>query len=447
MLGWLLIFATMPFFVFYCLFSGRSIADLRQRFGDFTPAYAWQHKKRLWFHAASVGEVQAVVALISALQDFGVQADIIISTVTKQGLLAAKRQSNIQAYCLFAPIDLPWVIERFIRKIKPSIYICLETELWPNILRLAKVHGIKTLLLNGRLSEGSFQNYKKIKPFMGQILECFDLVSVIQPIDRDRYITLGLDPNKIEVHGNIKYDLRIAALADRSKHRASCSDSTLRESITKHYQQLLDLDQDQPVLLAGSTHSGEEALMLAIYENLATTISNLVLIIAPRHLDRLDQIKSDFQRKGIAFQTFSQVEDGQRTTHVIIVDRMGELAKLYAVATYVFCGGSLVPRGGHNIMEPALWGKSPLYGPHMNDFSDARTLLESAGAGFTINNDQELIEKICYFHHHQAAYQQSSNRAQTVACAQQGSSFKQAQMICQALGQCSTSINTAGAFE
>lgn len=269
---------------------------------------------------------------------------------------------------------------------------------------------------------------------MGQVLSCFDSASVIQVIDRDRYVALGFDPKKIEVHGNVKYDLRIETLVANDEFYQKHSGIELREVVTSHYQKVLGLRQHQPVLLAGSTHSGEEAIILAVYETLTAVIPNLVLIVAPRHLDRLDQIKTDYQRKGITFQTFRQVLDGKRTARIIIVDRMGELAKLYAVATYVFCGGSLVPRGGHNIMEPAIWGKSPFYGPHMTDFIDARTLLESADAGFTINNDQELIDKISYFHHNQDKYQQAAQRALTVAFTQQGSALKQAKMICHALG-------------
>lgn len=432
-LGLLLVALAMPFFVSYCLLSGKSISTLRQRFGFFTPAHAWQHKKRLWFHAASVGEVQAVMAIMSALQQKDVRADIIITTVTEQGWIAAKRQVKDAALCLLAPIDLPWIVTRFIKKLQPSVYVCLETELWPNMLRLAKARGVKTLLLNGRLSENSFHKYKKIRSFIGQVLTCFDAASVIQTVDRNRYVELGLDPKKIEVHGNAKYDLRIVPLAvhDTSNHKQS--DIALREAVAKHYRLALMLNQSIPVLLAGSTHSGEEEMMLVAYETLATIIPDLVLIIAPRHLDRLDQIKAAWQRKELAFQTFSQVLIGPRTAQIILVDSMGELAKLYAVATYVFCGGSLVPRGGHNIIEPAILGKSPFYGPHMSDFTDARTLLESVNAGFTIHNVQELIDKICYFHHHPDKYQQAAQRTLTIASAQQGSALRQAELICQAL--------------
>jgi 3-deoxy-D-manno-octulosonic-acid transferase len=431
--GWLLVIVALPFFALFCLVTGRNPASLRQRLGFFNPSHAFKHHNRLWFHAASVGEVQAAKALISALQQIEVQADIIVTTVTEQGLSAAKRQLIHTSYCLYAPIDLPWVIERFVEKLRPSIYICLETELWPNMLRVARARGVKTLLLNGRLSERAFRRYQYFTGFMGQVVRCFNSASVIQDIDRERYLALGFDPKNIEVHGNAKYDLHLESLFERQNYPPRLTGFTLKESAARHYQELLGLDRDQQVLLAGSTHTGEEAIILDAYESLVFTIPDLVLLIAPRHLDRLDQIKTDLLRKGIPVQTFSQVLAGQPTARIIVVDRMGELAKLYAVATYVFCGGSLVPRGGHNIMEPAIWGIPPLYGPHMNDFSDACTLLESAQAGYPVQNKQELVDKIIFFHHHQNEYQQASQRALTILSAQQGAAVKQAEIIRRAL--------------
>ena len=387
----------------------------------------------MWFHAASVGEIQAVVAILSAMQDMGIEADIVITTVTKQGLLAAKRQCMNQAYCLFAPIDLPWVIERFIRKLKPCLYICLETELWPNILRLAKVHQINTLLLNGRLSKKSFRKYRLIKPFVGQVLACFNAASVIQSVDLERYQALGFDKQKIHIYGNAKYDLPLKKIALNTLSNQILSDAAIREYTRIYYQETLDLAEDQPLLLAGSTHAGEEAILLSVYESLLPKISNLVILLAPRHLDRLDQLKVDLQRGGIEFQTFSQVLQGGRTTQVLILDSMGELAKLYAVATYVFCGGSLTPRGGHNIMEPAIWGKCPFYGPDMHDFTDARDMLEEANAGFTVHDGQELSNKIEYFHLHQEEFKQAAKRALAVSSQQQGSAHKQAMLVSQLL--------------
>lgn len=440
-LGWLLFFVVMPFFVMYRLLSGRQLASLWQRCGIFSPSYVWQHQGRIWFHAASVGEVQAAIALISALQQSGIRADIIVSTVTEQGQLAAIRQLGHAALCLYAPLDLPWAIKRFLRKLKPSVYICLETELWPNMLRLAQAGGIKTLLLNGRLSERAFLNYSKIRGFMGQVLQSFNSASAIQHIDRKRYIALGLDPAKIVVHGNAKYDLRVESLLTSDECQSQCYGASPRESVARQYQELLGLDSKQPIFLAGSTHTGEEAIVLNAFEALALTIPNLMLIIAPRHLTRLEQIMAEWQNRGLSFQTFTQAVASKITNHrIILVDRMGELAKLYAAATYVFCGGSLAARGGHNIMEPARWGVPPLYGPHMNDYTDARALLEGQEAGYTIHDAQELVDTVTYFHYHPDKYQQAGQRALAVASAQQGAAAKQAAMIAQALG-CSTCVN------
>ena len=440
-LGWLLVIAAMPFFVPFCLLTRKNLASLTQRFGFFNPRDTWKHKNRLWFHAASVGEVQAAKALISPLIQSGVQADIIITTNTEQGHLTAIRQFGDTALCLYAPVDLPWVVERFIQKLNPSMYICLETELWPNILRLTRAHGVKTLLLNGRLSANSFRKYQKIVGFMVQVLGCFDSASVIQTIDRDRYLALGFDPAKIKVNGNAKYDLRIESLLAPHESNPRLSGLALKETVAQHYREMLGLRHNQPVLLAGSTHAGEEAIMLAALDALAATIPNLVLMIAPRHLDRLEQIKTAWLSKKVPFQTFRHAAENQLPSRVILVDRMGELVKLYALATYVFCGGSLVARGGHNIMEPASWGTPPFYGPHMNDFSDACTLLESQDAGYPIDNVQELVDKIRYFHQHQDKYQQASRRALAVASSQHGAATKQVEMITQLLGCSSTCTN------
>lgn len=432
-LGWLLIIGVMPFFVPIFLLTGKRLAGLGQRFGLFDPAYPWRHQQRLWLHAASVGEVQAATALITTLRQLEIKVDIIVTTVTEQGHLAAKRQLQHTALCLYAPIDLPWVINRFLWRLRPSLYVCLETELWPNMLRLARARGVQTLLLNGRLSDRAFRRYRMITALMRQVLRCFNSASVIRAIDRERYIALGFDPARITVNGNAKYDLAIETLFVHHDRLSGLSGATLREGAASYYQEILGLAPDQPVLLAGSTHTGEEEMMLTAFEALLLTIPDLVLIIAPRHLDRLERLMEDWQAKGIAYQTFSQLQTGKRTTRLIVVDRMGELAKMYAVATYVFCGGSLVARGGHNIMEPVIWGKPPIYGPHMNDFRDACTLLEEHEAGYPITTVHELIETIRYFHRHQDQYRQAVQRALALSKAQQGSALRQVEMIRQAL--------------
>lgn len=428
-LGWLLVLVALPL----GLLTGKRLAGFRQRMGFFHPAHEWRHRQRLWFHAASVGEVQVAKALITALQGMEVPADIIITTVTEQGLRAANRELGATALCLYAPIDLPWVVERFLGTLRPTVYICLETELWPTILHQIKAHGIPALLLNGRLSLNSCRRYHKVATFMKQVVNCFTAASVIRDHDRERFVALGLQPDKIAVHGNAKFDLPLESLFHHHDSLSGLSGEALRIAAVTHYQRLLGLTEGQPVLIAGSTHSGEEALLLTAYQALLPTIPDLVLIVAPRHLDRLQQLKAEWHSLGIAFQSLSQVLSSGRTARLIVIDRMGELARLYAVATYVFCGGSLVPRGGHNIMEAAMWGKPPIYGPHMFDFMDARTLLEEHQAGYAVSDVHALITTIVEFHRHPDTYQQAAQRALAIAMAQQGAASKQAEMIRQAL--------------
>jgi len=434
MFGWLLIFVAAPFYALYSLITGKRIPDLLQRFGFFDVSYCWLYSKRIWFHAASVGEVQAAKALASALQRVGTEADIIITTVTKQGQIAAKRQFEHTALCLYAPIDLPWIVNRFIQKLRPSVYVCLETELWPNILRLMRTRNTPTLLLNGRLSKKSFCRYQKISGLIGQVMRCFNAASVISASDRERYLALGIAPNTIEVNGNAKYDITLESLFSQHDALSGLTGHTLREAAVKYYREMFGLKQKDTVLVAGSTHAGEEAMMLSAFAALQKSIPDLYLIIAPRHLDRLEQIMSDWQSQGLSFQTFSQLQQEKRATHLILVDRMGELAKLYAFATYVFCGGSLVNRGGHNIMEAAIWGKPPLYGPYMSDYIDARTLLEDHAAGYTVTDVDTMVETILFFHLNPDDYQSASQRALAVASAQQGSASRQVEMLCQTLG-------------
>ncbi|MBU4151856.1 MAG: hypothetical protein KKD63_03150 [Proteobacteria bacterium] len=411
----------------------RHLDDLWQRFSYFPPPLSLKHPKRLWFHAASVGEIQAAKALITALHKQETRVDIVITTVTRQGHLAAKKQLANIAQCLYAPIDLPLIVDRFIAKLNPDVYICLETELWPNTLRLMQAKGVKTLLLNGRLSENAFRRYSIISGFMRQVVRCFNTTSVIHEIDRKRYIALGLEPDKIEVNGNAKYDQPIESFVPLFDHQDDLDRTSLQERVGNHFRNLLDLNKNHPVIIAGSTHSGEESMMIDTFIALSATIPDLVLVVAPRHIERIDQIESDWRSKNINFKRLSQARSSLQGQKIILVDQMGVLASLYSIGTYVFCGGSLVDRGGHNIMEPAMWGKPPFFGPHMSDFNDARSLLENQGAGFLVNNTEELITKILYFHLHQDSYQDASERALTVAAAQQGAATRQADLIRQAL--------------
>lgn len=416
-----------PLFCPYLLLIGRFRRGLSERLGFIkidNPVVPASSRLRIWLHAASVGEVQTARALLPALKEQLPGAVFLISTMTEQGQAVAVSQVEKEIKCFLAPLDLPFVVKRVMRRVRPDIYICLETELWPNLLRQLKRTGTKVVLLNGRLSERSFRRYLWIKGFMREVLSSFHRVSVIQPLDAERFAALGLDRGKIVVNGNAKYDLS----------------RPMNNHTIEKYRLMLDLKPEQQVLIAGSTRGGEERLLLDAYQLLRRKLPELICILAPRHLERLPEIRTLLEKSGEGYSLLSGLQEKNRDHPIILVDTMGELADLYAIGTYIFCGGSLVERGGHNIIEAAAWGKPVFYGPHMKDFADAKELLEAAGAGFEVSSPESLCAAIIDLAENTHAYTQAARQAEAAVITQQGSACRQAKLVAETAGNFSQAI-------
>ena len=413
--GWLFFIVIFPFACVFLGFSGKHRQGLRQRLGHVEDVQLDEEKPvRIWLHAASVGEIQVAKVLIAEFKRQLPEASIVVSTGNRHGLAVAAQVLPEDVPCFFAPLDLIGIVNRTLETIRPTIYVCLETELWPNIIRQAQHHGAKLFLLNGRLSKNSFAGYRKIKSFMHDLLSCFTKISVIQGDDAKRFRALGADPASIRILGNAKYDQAI---------------TQTEPNMAGRYRQMLNVHLQQPVLVTGSTHTGEEAMLIEVFRSLQQRLPDLVWVIAPRHLRRLTEIEKLFADQGIATMRLRQVQEQGRSTDVVLVDTMGELAGLYSVATYVFCGGSLVDRGGHNVLEAAAWGTPVFYGPHMADFSDAKALLEAENAGFCVKNPRELTRLLLYFIEKPEEYAVAGRGALKVAGRQQGSAQKQVALI------------------
>ncbi len=422
--GGLLILLGIPFYFLYSIITRKHLANLKQRLGLLGHLkFTRQHSTRIWLHAASVGEVQAAKAIISELNKTDLQADFIITTVTEQGQVVAKQQLGLHATCLYAPIDLPWIINRFFRTLRPTLYICLETELWPNMLRIAKAQGATPILLNGRMSDQSCRHYHYMGAFMAQVLGSLTAAGTISMSDKKKYAALGLAPGKITVCGNAKYDLGISTTNNSHTHNAP------------HDFIISTGPRGAPILVAGSTHNGEEEALIVAHKALLNELPELITIIAPRHLNRLPAIEILCKEQKINYQLLSELSDKPRSATVILVDYMGILTYLYSIADYAFCGGSLVDRGGHNIMEPAICGIPPFYGPYMKDFADAADIFKKQKAGFQIKSIQDLIAKIIYFSTHQDKYKLSGMAAKDLAESQQGATKRQVKIILQTLGE------------
>ncbi|MDH4321069.1 MAG: 3-deoxy-D-manno-octulosonic acid transferase [Desulfobulbaceae bacterium] len=420
LISYLAVAAALPIFLIYALISGRHLNGLAERFGFFAPlSINHENSPRIWLHAASVGEVQVARALINELRQALPNATLILSTMTEQGQQVARRQLGDDVRCIYAPLDLPIVARLAVKKLRPTAYICLETELWPNLLARLQHDNVPAVLLNGRLSERSFKRYRLAPRFMASLLDCFSRIATIRPADAERYIAIGAAPQRVAILGNAKYDLHIDATPETAGR----------------YRERLQLTAGQPMLVAGSTHGDEETMLVETFRRAKRSLPDLVMVVAPRHIERIDEIEAAYRVLGLEANRFSHCKTAGRTADIVLVDGMGELTGLYGAASYIFCGGSLVNRGGHNLMEAAIWGKPVCYGPSMKDFLDAKELLEAAQAGFMVNSPAELADTIIGFAENPEQYAAAGQRARQTALAQQGSAGKQVQLILEVLTQ------------
>ena len=391
--------------------------EIESRFGRVHDLDRDAQRPLIWIHAASIGEVQAARALIHALLDRQCGCMFFLTTMTQQGREVALSQLPEGMHCGLAPLDTPQAVARALQTVQPDMYICLETELWPMMLTKTRRAGIPMLLLNGRMSERSCRQYRRIRKTMANLLSGFAGIAVIRERDGERYRMLGAIESRIRVCGNMKYDLKV-----QDPRR-----------IQEKYRQVLNLG-DKTVFICGSTRSGEEKLLLPVYNRLRNEAdAGLLWIIAPRHLDRLAEVRALLDRAGLEHDLLSDCRARGRRKDIVLVDNMGELAELYSVGDYNFCGGSLVDKGGHNIMESVRLQKPVYFGPFMKDFRDAVELVLSAGAGFQVDSADELAECLSGHMRDPNQFQQACRSAAELAVFQQGAVQRQADMVMELL--------------
>lgn len=409
----LLFYPALPFLLAYVLITGNHREGVRQRLSLFRALPGKTHGPRIWLHAASVGEVQAASLLIEELRRTIPESSYFLTTMTIHGRKFAEELLP-DVRCQLAPLDVPGITDLAIRKINPDMYICIETELWPVLLKKFKNRSLPVLLLNGRMSERSAGAYRKHAWIFKPVLENFDRLCLISETDRQRYLAVGVDEAGVEVAGNLKYDRKLPEESGE---------------VCRKLQEIMSLTPESEVLVAGSTHPNEEEQLLPVYRSLDQRRA-LVWIVAPRHLQRLRQVTDLFTANGLGFDLFSDLKAGADRQHrVIVVDSFGDLTNMYSVATYIFCGGSLVERRGHNIMEAALWGRPVFYGPSMDDFRDAAELLEQSGGGFCLKSADSLFGHIKMFREDPAAYRAACRCAGATAKSQQGAAGRQAAVV------------------
>ncbi|MBI5896165.1 MAG: 3-deoxy-D-manno-octulosonic acid transferase [Desulfobacterales bacterium] len=355
---------------------------LRQRLGWYPPGIrdSLGEEPRIWLHAVSVGEVGVAAAIASVLMTQAPQCRIAVSTTTRQGLAQAQARFKARVPCFYAPMDLIGPTNKALEMVRPHVLALLETELWPNLIIKARRMGTRVAVLNGRISGSSIRRYLHIRPLMRLALGHIDTFSMISREDATRIQLLGADEKRIVVHGNAKFDSPDPLAGDHpDKARAWA-------------MELYRLTANTPVFVAGSTRDPEEPIVLEAFAQLLRQFPQAVLILAPRHITRSQQVEQYIRQKGLTCQRRSQLDGARngRTCPVVLLDTIGELNVTYSVASLVFCGGSLVPKGGQNLLEPAVWAKPVMYGPSMEDFADARRLIENAGGGRTVHDAHQM---------------------------------------------------------
>ena len=335
----------------------------------------------IWLHGASVGEMVAISPLVKEIKNLMPERKILVSAVTVGGYDMARQIMPEADAIINFPLDLPFVASSMVRRIRPGIFIMVETELWPNFLRAIRERNIPAMMMNGRISEKSAKSYRYLSGLLRDMLNTINLFCMQSSIDA-KYITqLGADPEKIIVTGNTKFDQTYAEVSPED---------------LATYKTELGLGEDAyPVIVAGSTHRTEEEAVLTSFTSLRKKYPHARLVIAPRKLNRIEEIKKVNAKFGYAMAFRSELKDieGRRPEFpVILLDTIGELGRIYAIGDIVFVGGSLVRYGGHNVLEPAAHAKPILVGPSMEDFKDSYALLSKAGACRMVSDTAGLTE-------------------------------------------------------
>ena len=372
----------LPRLIWRSLRGASYLRDCHSRFSTAATARTVSHStgECLWFHAASVGEVQGVQPILAALQKQFPALRVVLSTYTPAGREIARRVVPDVAVFLL-PIDFPWLMRRIIQQLRPRALIVQETELWPHLFRAAAQQHVPVVLVNGRLSPRAFGRYLWVRPLMQKVLAHVTLLLAQTAENARRFQCLGAPTQRLRVVGNTNIDRALLA----AEHAPPTSP-------------LAAFMQGHSLLVGGSTHEGEETVLLSVYRRLRQQYPDLLLVLAPRHVDRVAAVMQHVQASGLRALRCSQCDRSAAemldNAPVVVLDTFGDLAALYGLCTVAFVGGSLVPIGGHNILEPAVYAKPVIFGPYMHHFPELAAMLCAAGGAVQVHGEGELYGSI-----------------------------------------------------
>jgi 3-deoxy-D-manno-octulosonic-acid transferase len=373
-----------PYLAYQAIRYKKYIGSLGQRMGYLPVSFNLDGEDSIWIHAVSVGETMTVRALIADLRRRYPTLRIFLSTTTIAGQQVARRNVQDVDAVFYLPLDLPFIVRRTLRLVKPRLFVMMETEIWPNLLRQCKRMGVATVMVNGRISARSYPRYKIARPFFRQVLGDVDRFCMQTEESARRVIDIGADPATVVVTGSLKFD-------SLDMPGAVTLDGRGQNRVLRYFR----MNSGRPVIVAGSTMREEEQMVLQVFRRLKTGTTNPLLVIAPRHPERFAEVAQLVRDQ--AFVTVKRSDlpiDAEPRADVVVLDTIGELAQVYQIATAVFVGGSLVDTGGHNILEPAVYGKPIVFGPHMHNFKEIADAFIAQDAAVQVSGVRELEEAL-----------------------------------------------------
>ena len=446
-----------PWLLWRAIRQGKYRTGYREKLLGWVPRRAPEDRRPcVWFHAVSVGEVNLLAPLLRRIAEQQPDWQCVLSSTTPTGLaLARKKYPDIPSF--YAPLDFSWAVRRAVARVRPSLLVLVELELWPNLIRAARSAGAKVALINGRLSQRSYSGYRWIRPWIGGLLRQVDLVAVQNAEYAERFLALGARPESVVITGSMKFD---GVQTDRSN------------PATRRLAQLAALEPEDIIFLAGSTQAPEEALAVETFRQLADRWPRLRLVLVPRHPERFDEVARLLERSGFCWVRRTELDkyisDGSsasqpdrpaetssgrqtedrpggdfacrpgrklREARILLVDTVGELGAWWGTAQVAFVGGSLGRRGGQNMIEPAAYGAAVCFGPNTQNFRDIVGILLAREAAVVVRSGQELTAFVRRCLEDPAWAAQLGQRAQALVLEQQGATDRTFQHLQSLMGQ------------
>ena len=412
----------LPFFLVRFIITRRFRTGLGERLTLYGPKFRKSSTAgSIWVQAASVGEVRAVLPLIELLREEYPERRIVLTCQTATGRGLGRKELGWEHTVILAPLDSAPFLQRFYRIFSPEILILVETEIWPGAIISAARRGLPVIMINGRISPGSFRGYLKIRPLLAPVLKKISSFNMRTAADARRIIGLGALEETVSVTGNIKFDSLPADISSQDK---------------KGLAARLKVESKDKILVGGSTFAGEERILYRVFTELTPRFPELILILAPRYLERIGELEAFFRKEKEPVSRFTQLKaTGREGRRVILVDRMGVLFSLYSLAAAVFIGRSLRGSGGQNPIEPASLGKPVLFGPRMDNFRTIARDLVGGGGAVEVRSEKELKEELTRILSSSETALKMGERARAVVSSRKGASWRNLEKICRVLAK------------